>query len=253
MIAKLETHHFMTGNGGDVLSKRRTLFCLIGIISAVTLSYFFFTQLKKTGPEERLNQYLQQLQQTDFPFRSDDVLAFIDSSKVDDEFLVLIEQQLDEFEPFEGYVIGEVHEQGEDGVYIPVTIEWDEYWEHEFEFHLRQDNNDWLIVPNIETISSLVQSTSPPSVYVQTSLNYVNTFENNTNTQIQFETSPLFYYTLLGLPYEVRYDATNQAFTLPMIVWNQAFHPTPEGWALFPDGTDTTFEPYLFDVYNELE
>ncbi|MFK3939134.1 hypothetical protein ACI2JA_16665 [Alkalihalobacillus sp. NPDC078783] len=233
--------------------RRRTLFYLSGIISAVALSYFFFSLLKQTGPEKRLNQYLQQLQQTDFQFQSDDLLDFIDPSQVNDEYLDQIEQQIDEFEPFEGYVIGEVPEQSEEGVYIPVTIRWDEYWEHEFEFHLRLLNNKWVIALNIETISSLMQSTSPPALYVQTNLNYVNTFENNTSTRIQFETSPLFYYMLLGLPYEVRYDATNQAFTLPINVGNEPFFTPPEGSASFPDGTNITFEPYIFDVFNELE
>lgn len=193
------------------------------------------------------------MRQTDFDFRTDDVLDYIDPSKVNHEFLVQIEQQLDEFEPFERYEIGEVPEQSEEGIYIPVTIQWDDYWEHEFEFHLRKDNDKWMIVPDTETISSLMQSTSPPALYVQTNLNYVNTFENNTSTRIQFESSPPFYYMLLGLPFEVRYDATNQAFTLPINVGDQPFYTPNEGSALFPDGTDITFEPYIFDVYNELE
>ncbi|MCM2676929.1 hypothetical protein [Alkalicoccobacillus plakortidis] len=173
---------------------------------------------------------------------SDKALSYIDTSHTNDTYTEQFQTQFEEKIFFNEYTIGEPIVKNEQETSIPVTIVWDEYWKHEFIFNMEQKNQKWVIVPDVELLLQVENNSTPPEQFVRFNLNYVNMFENETDTKIELETLPHFALHLIGMPSEVQYDASNQAFTLPIMIDRTRYSTVPRGSATFPDGTETHFE-----------
>ncbi|MDQ0208462.1 hypothetical protein [Alkalicoccobacillus murimartini] len=225
---------------------RKKLLIIAGFMSLFIIIFVIFLVPSNSSPVKQLEHYLQSINQTDFQTNHEQPLKYIHPSLSDPSFTDPFRTQFEERTPFNDYSIGEPIYKNEEEVTIPVTIEWDDYWQHEFIFFMELKDLDWLITPDVEMLSEAKQFQYPPETYVQGNLNFVNTYLNDSNVKISFENDPNFQLYLLGMPTHIKYDAENQALSLPIIREQPEAHASvPEGYALFPDGSDLYFTDYF--------
>ncbi|TSB45638.1 hypothetical protein [Alkalicoccobacillus porphyridii] len=223
---------------------------LIGGISGAILLVAYLFWPAESSPEARLDSYLHSINQTDFEADADRVLQYVDTTEVNEDFMDEFKNELGQRSFFDHYHIGEASYESDQEVTLPVTITWDEYWQHSFTFTLELKNLEWLIVPDFEMLAIVKSFDYQLDHFVQTNVNYVNTFEAPSNIGIQLEVPAVFEVYLLGVPDEVQYDAGNQSLTLPIVdEATRVSSAAPEAHVVFPDESEVYYEDYFSFPY----
>lgn len=209
--------------------------CLAGLL----LVYLFFPS--ESSPEHTVERYLQTINQTDFSTDADRALDYVDESELNEGFIEQFKEELNEKIAFAQYEIGKATIQDQQKATVPVTITWNEYWQHTYTFDLALINLNWVIVPDVETVTSAKQLER----FAQAHVNYINTFENQSGTTFTFNSPAYFESYLLGVPTQIRYESENEVLQIPVVDEETMLSETiPKTFVSFADGSEVYYTQY---------
>ena len=229
---------------------KRKYYYLLGGIGAGGLLVALSLWPSESSPEATLESYLQSINQSDFEVDDDRALRFVHTKETNDLYMDHFKNELDHKTTFEHFKIGEPFYHNDQEVSLPVSITWDEYWQHSFTFTLAFINLEWVIVPDHEMLAIVESFDYQLDHFVQTNVYYVNSFEAPSNVALQLDVPPVFEVYLLGVPEEIQYEAGNQSLTLPIVNEETRLSESgPEAFVSFPDGSDVYYEDYFSFPY----